>query len=125
MSAALLQRWAGRLSPRMTRRLFNLYPPFRGAGIRVTELSDDFLYVRVEMPLRWYNVNYVGVQFGGSIYAMTDPFFMLIYMRALGPEYVVWDRAARIEFLKPGRRRLIAEFRVTAEEVEEGKQRTG
>ena len=39
---------------------------------------------RVKMVLRWYNRNYVGTQFGGSLYSMVDPFFVLMLMENLG-----------------------------------------
>lgn len=105
--------------PNLARHLFNLYPPFMGAGIRITRIDSQFLFIRVEMPLTKLNSNYVGTQFGGSMYAMTDPFYMLMLIQNLGPEFIVWDKAARIEFLKPGRKRVIAEFKISEPEVEE------
>ena len=95
----------------------NVWPPFLGAGIRVTCFSASA--VDVEMKLRFWNRNYVGTHFGGSLYSMTDPFFMLMLLENLGPEYLVWDKAATIRFKKPGRGKVRAEFRLTAERVEE------
>ena len=115
MLANFLRKHAGDVG--LARVLFNWYAPFVGAAIRITESSKDYRYIRVEMPLTWYNANYVGVQFGGGIYMMTDPFFMLMYLRNLGNEYLVWDKAAHIEFIKPGRRRLIAEFRLSEDDL--------
>ncbi len=100
------------------KRLVNFYPPYLGAGVRVRSVSPDFRHLRVEMALRWYNRNYVGTHFGGSLYSMVDPFLMLMLMHVLGPEYIVWDRAARIEFIKPGRGRLHAEFHLTDMDLE-------
>lgn len=96
----------------------NLYPPFWGMGIRVDRISDDFRELDVRMGLHWYNRNYVGTQFGGGLYAMTDPFFMLMLMQCLGPGYVVWDQAASIDFVHPGRSRVWARFRLPEGEVE-------
>lgn len=96
--------------PALLRRGVNLWPPFLFAGIRVTELSADYRHARVELALTPFNRNYVGTQFGGSMFSMTDPFWMLLVMENLGPEYVVWDKAAEIEFIKPGRSRLRADF---------------
>jgi hypothetical protein len=87
------------------------WPPFFGAGIRIREISDDFTYVRVEMKLRFWNRNYVGTHFGGSLYSMVDPFYMLMLIENLGRDYIVWDKSASIRFLKPGRGRVSAEFR--------------
>lgn len=112
------------LAPRAVRILGNLYVPFLGAGIRITQIAPDFRRMRVEMPLTVWNRNYVGTHFGGSMYAMTDPFYMMMLIENLGTDYIVWDKAAAIEFIKPGRSRLIAEFEFTAEEIEDVKRRT-
>lgn len=96
----------------------NTYPPYVGAGIVVTHLADDPSEIRVEMPLTEANTNLVGTHFGGSLYAMVDPHLMILLIRRLGPEYVVWDKAAGIDFRQPGRGRVHATIRVTDEEVE-------
>lgn len=107
MSDAKLARRA-----RLLRLGLNLYPPYLGAGIRVREISPDFRRVRVAMGLGWYNRNYVRTQFGGSLYSMTDPFFMLMLMQLLGNDYIVWDKAASIDFISPGKGPVQAEFRI-------------
>jgi len=96
----------------MLRRAMNLWPPFLCSGIRVTMVTEDFRHVRVELRQRWYNRNYVGTHFGGSLFAMTDPFRMIPLLRVLGSDYIVWDQAAEIEFLKPGRGTITADFRL-------------
>ncbi len=92
------------------RRLLNVWPPFLFAGIRVVAISDDYRHATVDLRLRWYNRNYVGSHFGGSLFAMTDPFWMLLVMQALGRDYVVWDKAGSIDFVKPGRGTVTARF---------------
>ena len=92
------------------RRLINLWPPFLFAGIRCTRLSPDFDAAEVTLRERWYNRNYVGTHFGGSLFAMTDPWYMLLLLRRLGPDYVVWDRRASIEFVSPGRGTVSTRF---------------
>ena len=89
-----------------------------GAGIRVTRLDADWRAVDVEMKLRWWNRNYVGTQYGGSLYSMTDPFYMVMLIENLGPEYVVWDKSASIRFRRPGRGTVRAEFRLSAGQIE-------
>lgn len=91
----------------------NLYPPYWATGISVKTVSRDYRFVRVEMKKRWYNQNYVKTHFGGSLYAMVDPFFMLMLIPILGKEYVVWDQAASIDFIKPGMGTVSAEFLIT------------
>ena len=97
---------------RFLRWALNFYPPYIGAGVRVRHISADFQLVQVKMGLGWYNRNYVGTQFGGSLYSMTDPFFMLMVMECLGRQYIVWDKAARIDFIAPGKGPVYANFAI-------------
>ena len=101
----------------VVRWLFNIYPPYLGAGVEVTKISKEFDFLEVALRLRFYNRNYVGTQFGGSIYSMTDPHFMFLLMNRLGPEYVVWDYGAQIRFLRPGKTDLHARFELTNEQL--------
>jgi acyl-coenzyme A thioesterase PaaI-like protein len=93
-------------------RLINFYPPLLGAGIRVLHRESDDHTIRVRMKLTRLNVNLVGTHFGGSLYAMCDPFFMLILVHHLGEGYVVWDKAASIRFVRPGRGAVHAAFHI-------------
>ena len=90
----------------------NLWPPFLFSGIRVEAIADDWRYARVRLKLRWYNRNYVKTQFGGALFAMVDPFWMILTLEALRHEYIVWDKAGEIEFIAPGRSDVIAEIRI-------------
>ena len=101
------------------RRLFNWWPPFRGAGIRVREIAPDFRSATVELRTTLLNRNYVGTHFGGSLFAMTDPFFMIMMMKILGPEYLVWDKQATVRFLKPACGTVVARFRIPEERIAE------
>jgi acyl-coenzyme A thioesterase PaaI-like protein len=107
-----------RLGPRQLRWAMNLWPPFLGAGIRVRGIAADWSEAVVELRERLGNRNYVGTHFGGSLFAMTDPFYALLLMHRLGERYLVWDQAARIEFVSPGRGTLTARFAITADLVE-------
>jgi hypothetical protein len=109
----LLQMLGGTKSSHALRRWINLWPPFLGAGIRVKRIAPDMKAVDVEMKLRWWNANYVGTHFGGSLFAITDAFYMLMLMANLGSDYIVWDKAASIRYRKPGRGTVHVEFRLT------------
>ena len=100
----------------------NLYAPFLGAGIRVKRLAPGWKEVDVEMKLRWWNANYVGTHYGGSLYSMTDPFFMVMLIENLGPDYIVWDKSAAIRFKRPGRGTVSASFRLSDQQIDEIKQ---
>ena len=107
-----------RMSRRQIELVFRFYPPFLGAGIRIQRIADDFLTIDVKLRLRFWNKTGVGTHFGGSLYAMCDPFFMLMLMKTLGPDYLVWDKAAAIRFKKPGRGTVKATFRIPRETIE-------
>lgn len=104
------QSWVQRLG-------FNLFPAYRGTGARITYLASDWRTVKLRLPLSWRTRNYVGTIFGGSMYGAVDPIMMLILIKNLGPEYVVWLKSAAIRFRKPGRATLFAEFRLDEAEL--------
>ncbi|MHB1949602.1 MAG: DUF4442 domain-containing protein [Gammaproteobacteria bacterium] len=118
MAATYLRSFANKLPLNLMRIFINLWPPFLGTGIKITKIAPDFRLIEVSMKLHWYNKNYVGTHFGGSIYAMTDAFYMLMLMKNLGEDYIVWDKAAFIDFKKPGLGKLTATFVFTQEEID-------
>ena len=95
------------------------WPPFLGAGIRVKSLSDDFRDAVVELRLGKLNRNYFGTHFGGSLYAMTDPFFMIMLLHNLGGDYLVWDKSGSIEYVAPGRGTVSAHFHLSQRRIDE------
>lgn len=95
-------------SPRLVRFALNWWSPFRGAGIRVRHIGPDFRSAMVEMRLRSFSRRQAGTHAGGSLYAMTDPFFALMLQANLGAEYMVWDKAGSIEHVAPARGRVWA-----------------
>lgn len=101
------------------RRMLNIWPPFLFSGISVREISQDFRYVKVRLRKRVLTSNYVGTLFGGSLYAMTDPFFMLMVLKNLGSGYIVWDKQSEIEYVSPGKTTVFAEFHLSEADVEE------
>ena len=106
-------------SARGLRRLLNFYGPYLGAGVRVDYISDDFTEIRVSMKLRWYNRNVVSTHFGGSLYSMVDPHLMLMLMKLLGSGYIVWDKSAAIEFVRPGKGKVSATIRIDQNTVQQ------
>jgi acyl-coenzyme A thioesterase PaaI-like protein len=108
---------ARRLTPRLFRLVMNLWPPYLGAGIRVEFIAPDFRAVTVALIPHWYNRNYVGTHFGGSLYAMTDPFFALMVIHNLSSDYIVWDKSASIDYLAPGRGRVWARFELAESDL--------
>jgi len=116
---SFLQRVARRVGSDRFLKLLRFYPPYLGAGVSVTQVAKDLSVLEVEMKLSHWNRNFVGTQFGGSLYSMCDPFFMLMLMMQLGDGYVVWDKSASIEFLKPGRGKVKARFELPRIRVDE------
>lgn len=119
-----MSNWLDKLSANKFRLVINLYPPFFGAGIKVTSISHDFRTIQVILKKTMLNKNYVGTHFGGSIYAMTDPFYMLMLIKNLGKEFIVWDKSAHIDYRKPGKGTLTADFMLSIEEIETIRKKT-
>jgi predicted outer membrane repeat protein len=124
MLMKLLRKRGNTTPARTARRLINCWPPFWGAGITVRTISADYRYIRVILKRTWFNRNYVGTQFGGAIYAMTDPFYMWMIMNNLGSDYIVWDKAAYIDFISPGKTALIADFSLEQSTIDRIKEKT-
>jgi len=102
---------------------FNFFPAYRGTTARVVYIAGDYRRIRVKIPLSWRTRNYVGTIYGGSIYAGIDPIYMLMLIKVLGREYIVWDKAAKIRFKRPGKETLFADFLLTESELDEVRQR--
>lgn len=117
MDAMFKKAWVMKL-------LLNIWPPMLFAGIRIKVLNSDYSYARVELRLKSWNKNAVGTHFGGSLYSMTDPFYMLMFKARLGNQYYVWDKSADIDYLKPGKGVITAEFAITDAMMAEVKQQT-
>ncbi len=105
-------------STRLERIGFNFFPAVFGTGATVTYIASDYREVRVRLPLSWRTRNYVGTIFGGSMYAATDPIYVVMLYKLLGSKYIIWDKAAAIRFRRPGRATLYAKFVVDASETQ-------
>ncbi len=90
-----------------------------GTGITLRKIAKDMRRFEVDMKLRWYNRNLVGIHYGGSLYSMCDPWYMFILTANLGRGYVVLDKAANIRYLKPGKGTLTCIFEVSQEHIEQ------
>lgn len=111
------------LRQKFLEKMINFYGPFVGAGVKLENMSKDFREAKVSMKLTFYNRNYMGTQFGGSLYAMVDPWYMLMLIKNLGKDYIVWDKAATINFRKPGKGTVHAEFKLTDDHLNEIRKR--
>ncbi|MEO1352501.1 MAG: DUF4442 domain-containing protein [Cyanobacteria bacterium J06635_15] len=108
-----------KLSPRILKLFLNFYGPYLGAGVRVRYISPDWTEIRVSMKLHCYNRNAVGTYFGGSLYSMVDPHLMLMLMQLLGEDYIVWDKAAKVEFVSPSKGTVSSTISIQKDDLEE------
>lgn len=104
---------------KIDRYKFNFFPAYRGSGGRIVYISDDYHEIHIKLPLNWRTKNYVGTIFGGSMFAATDPIYMVMLLKILGKDYVVWDKSTNIRFKRPGKTTLFAKFLITPAEVSE------
>jgi Domain of unknown function (DUF4442) len=102
---------------RMMRWGFNFFPVYRRTGGRLTYISADWHEVHIKLPLNWKTKNYVGTIYGGSMYGAVDPIYMVMFIKLLGSGYIVWDKAASIQFKNPGRATLYAKFKIEDQEL--------
>ena len=103
---------AMRMTPRRLALGMSLWAPNLSSGIRVRRFADDWTAATVDLHVDVITRNYLKTAFGGSLSAMTDPYFFMLVMHQLGRDYVVWDTRGEIEFVKPGRGVLTAHFEV-------------
>jgi len=106
------------LTPKLLKRILNLYPPYFGTGVKVSYVSEDWKEMHVSMSLHWFNRNAVGTHFGGSLYSMVDPHLMLLLMQLLGKDYLVWDKSASIEFIKASKSKVTSLIKISNKELE-------
>lgn len=99
-------------------KLVNFWPPYVGAGIKIKEVNKDRTRFLISLRLTARNKNLFGTQFGGSLYAMTDPFYAFILVINLGEDYIVWDKSASIDFKRPGRSKVFAEITISSEQLD-------
>lgn len=105
------------LTPYLLKLRINTFAPYIGAGIKIEHINLDQGLCVVSMGLNSFNKNIVGTQFGGSLYSMVDPFYMLMLMHQLGSSYVVWDKSSHIEFIAPGNSKVTARIKIPSAEV--------
>lgn len=104
---------------KLDRFKFNLFPAYRGSGARILYISEDYREIKIKIPLNWRTKNYVGTIYGGSMYSGVDPIYMVMLIRNLGKDYIVWDKSAKIRFKKPGKETLFADFKITEGDLDE------
>jgi len=113
-----------KLNATWLKRLFNIWPPYLGAGLKVLEITEQWDFARVKLRKGRLNSNYFGTAYGGSLYSMTDPFYALLLVNQLGRDYIVWDKGATIKYVRPGTTDVYCEFKLSPEKVLEIKQLT-
>lgn len=103
--------------PKASLTWINYWPTFFIQGIKVKKLDSQITKLKVTLKKRFLNLNYVGTHFGGTLYSMTDPWFMLILMHHLGDEYIVWDKSSHINFIRPGVGTITGIFEIDLESI--------
>jgi acyl-coenzyme A thioesterase PaaI-like protein len=99
-------------------KLVNFWIPFLGSGIKIKRVNEERTRFDVTLRLTGRNKNLFGTQFGGSLYAMTDPFYAFILVLNLGDDYIVWDKSAEIKFIKPGKTKVFATLEIDNQTIE-------
>ncbi len=100
---------------RLKKLVFNFFPAYRGTGARVRFIASDYSEIHVSLKLFWRTRNYVGTVFGGSIFGALDPMYMIMLIKLLGDDYVVWDKEATVRFNRPVSKKVKARFIINNE----------
>lgn len=103
---------------KLKRITFNFFPAYRRTGGRICFISENWQEVHIKLGLKWSTKNYVGSVFGGSIYAAVDPIYMVQLIQILGDNYIVWDKSAKINFRRPIKKTVFAQFLLTDELIQ-------
>ena len=111
-------------TPKLFKLLLSIYPPYLGAGIKITHVSEDWRELHAVMSMHWFNKNALGTHFGGSLYSMVDPHLVLLLIRLLGKDFWVWDKSAEIEFVKASKKKVTAIIKITDEDLKKIKRNT-
>ena len=122
MLANTLRKMSKKIPANIFRIIGNFYFPYFWSGIKATRVTNDYTEIDVRLKLTWYNRNFVGTQFGGNLYSMTDPFYMLMLIQNLSRDYIVWDKGAKINFKKPGIGTVYAYFKLPHSQISEIKK---
>lgn len=106
------------------RRALNWYPMYWCTQGQVLFIKHNWQHAVIRLRLSFWTKNYVGTIFGGSMFSALDPFHMVLLIKCLGNDYIVWDKAGSIQFKKPGRGILKAEVTYDDHELEIIRQET-
>ncbi|MFE6864582.1 DUF4442 domain-containing protein [Nocardia sp. NPDC057668] len=106
------------VGPKLFPLFMSSYPPFLFSGVRVREVAPDWTAIRVTHRVRPWNCNVNRSAFGGTLFAMTDPFYAVMAGRQLGPGYRIWNTTGSIDFLAPGHGTLTATMVFPARELD-------
>lgn len=91
-------------------------------GISVKEHDLDQGVIVSQLKTHWWNANYFGTHFGGSLQAMCDPFYVMILFHGLGTGYYLWDKETSIKFVKAIREPVTARFEIPPADMAEIKK---
>lgn len=105
-------------------RLMRFWPPFIASGISVKSHDLDKGLIISQLKTRRWNCNPLGTHYGGSLFSMCDPFYMLILMHKLGKKYFIWDLETKIFFRKSTPHKVTARFHVSDQVIESIKTNT-
>ena len=97
------------------------YPPFKSMQIKVLNLDEDWQRVQILLPLNEHNCNPGGTMFGGAMTSLADPIAALACAKRF-PDYTVWTKSLKVDFLHPGNRDLQLRFEFPAEAMEKIEQ---
>ncbi len=110
------------VSERVLKWGMRFYPPLFFQRIWVKNFDKDFTGAEVKIFRSILNINYNRSIFGGTIYSAADPFYAVLFYQSLlrrGYKVLVWQKAAEIDYIKPGMTTLSFKIRIKEEDIQE------
>jgi hypothetical protein len=115
---------AGMNSSRRWQLRKNLSPVRWLSGMRIEHVAPDFRSITAALRPRASRGGDDAAHTGAALYALVDPCFLVIVQHAVGPDYLVWDKAGSIEVLAPCRVRVWARLELQDDDLRRIRQMT-
>lgn len=109
------------LGVRRILKLIQFWGPYLFSGIKVVYISKDLHEIKVRLKTSFWNSNYFGTHYGGSLFSMCDPFYVFIVLDKMSKEHIAWDKSSEIDFVKAVKEPVFASFKIESELIEKFK----
>ncbi len=105
-------------NPKTLMKHFYSLPSTANTGAEVTYISENLDHVSLTIPLNDKTKNMMGIIYGGIMYSATDFVYLTMLWYRLGLDYMLIDKSAEVQYLRPGLGDLSVDFYLPEETVQ-------